>query len=194
LRTVAGAFAKCLEQTTLSRAGLADLVEVVAGGLRARLPEGSDALRGEATRAAGEAVLGKLLASKDRIRALADRAAHAAGLGEDKVQSMLPALATVTMAGFAARAKDNLADILRVMPQLGRWSCGDPIGDLADILRRGCGAGPYGRVELRRVVRRALARAAGFSSLGPLAWYVRFLLAPLAVPVRWLAAHLRPGP
>ncbi len=194
MRTVAVAFATCLEQSTLSRAGLANLVEVVAGGLRAKLPEGSDTLRGEATRADGEGVLGELLGSKGRIRALGDHAARAAGLGEDQVRAMLPALAAITVAGLAARAKHNLGDILRVVPPLGRWSCGDPLGDLAGILRRGCGAGPYGRTKLRRVVRAALARAAGFSPRGPVSWYLRFMLVrPLAAPARWLAANLRPG-
>ena len=105
---------------------------------------------------------------------------------------MLPALAAVTMGGLAARASGSLGEVLRVMPSLGRWSRGEPHADLADILRRGCGAGPYGPVKLRRVVRRALARAGGFRPRGPLRWYLHFMLAKSVLqPMRWVMERLR---
>ena len=142
-------------------------------------------------RADGNAILGHILGSKDRSRAVAARAARQARLGDEVVRSMLPGLAAVTMGGLAVRANGGLGEVLGAMPSLGRWSRGNPHADLADILRRGCGAGPYARGKLRRVVRRALARAGGFKPRGALRWYLHFMLVrPAMAPVRTIAPRL----
>jgi len=109
------------------------------------------------------------------------------------VRSMLPGLAAVAMGALAGRANGDLGKVLGVMPSLGRWSRGDPHADLADILRRGCGAGPYAKRKLRRVVRRALARAGGFKPRGVLRWYLHFMLRPAISPGRWIVERLRPA-
>lgn len=192
MRAVASELARHLERNTLSRAGLADLVEALGHGHHAKYLEGGDIFRDAAVRADGNAILGHILGSKDRSRALAARAARQARLGEEMVRSMLPALAAVAMAGLAVRASGGLGEVLRVMPSLGRWSRGGPHADLADILRRGCGGGPYAPAKLRRVVRRAFARAAGFRPRGAARWYLHFMLGRLIAPARWIAARLVP--
>jgi uncharacterized protein DUF937 len=190
LRAVMGEMAWHLERNTLSRGGLADLVEALGSGHHARYLDDANALRNEMVRTDGNAVLRHVLGTKDRSRALAARAAREAGLTGLTVASMLPALAVIAMARVAAGAKNGLGEVLAVMPSLGRWSSGSPHADLADILRRGCGAGPYAPAKLRRVVRRAIARAAGFPPRGALRWYLQFMLIrPASRPVRTIAAR-----
>ena len=193
MRAVASDLAWHLEKNTLSRAGLADLVAALGSGHHGKYLNGGDVLRDPAVRADGNAILGHVLGSKDRSRTVAARAARQAGLADDVVRSMLPGLAAVTMGALAGRANGDLGKVLGVMPSLGRWSRGDPHADLADILRRGCGAGPYAKGKLRRVVRRALARAGGFKPRGVLRWYLHFMLRPAISPGRWIVERLRPG-
>jgi uncharacterized protein DUF937 len=192
MQVVGAELAWHIEKNTLSRCGLADLVEAVGAAAHAKLLEGAD-FRGEAMRAEGNAILGNILGSKHRSRALAARAARRAGLTAATVQAMLPGLAVVTMAGLAARARTGLRKVLSVMPPQGRWSRGSPHADLADILRRGCGAGPYPRAKLRRVVRGAVVGGGSFRPRGAVRWYLGFMLArPALAPVaRMLARFLR---
>jgi hypothetical protein len=194
MRAVASELGWHLEQNTLSRCGLAGLVDALGSGHHARYLSGGNVFRDEAARADGEAILGHILGSQDRSRALAARAARATGLGAATIGSMLPGLAAITMGGLAMRAKSTLAEVLGGLPPQGRWSCGSPHADLADILRRGCGAGPHGKAKLRRVVRRELARAGGFEPRGPVRWYVRFMLVrPALAPARRMMASLFPA-
>ena len=194
MRAVASEFAWRLEMNTLSRTGLANLVEALGSGHHSEYLNGGDVFRNAAVRADGNAILGHILGSKDGSRAAAARAARQAGLGDEVVRSMLPGLAAVTMGGLAGRAKGGLGEILGAMPSLGRASRGGPHADLADILRRGCGAGPYARGKLRRAVRRALAPAGGFKPRGALRWYLHFMLIrPASAPVRRIVARLVPA-
>ena len=104
---------------------------------------------------------------------------------------MLPGLAALTFATLAARAKSALGALLARMPSLGRWSKGSPHADLADILRRRCGAGPYSSRKLPRAVRGCLAHAGRFGGFGALGWYARFmLLRPAAKALRPLLGRI----
>ena len=195
MRAVASELAWHLEKNTISRAGLANLVEALGSGHHGKYLDGGDVFRDAAVCADGNAILGHILGSKDRSRAVAARAARQAGLGDEVVRSMLPGLAAVAMGGLAMRANGGLGEVLGAMPSQGRWSCGNAHADLADILRRGCGAGPYAKGKLRRVVRRVLARAGGFKPRGALRWYLHFMLIrPAMAPrPRNMAARLVPA-
>ncbi len=191
MRAVMPELARHLEQNTLSRSGLADLVAALGSGHHAKYVDGDKPFSDVAARADGTAILGHILGSKARSRALAARAARQTGVSEGRIRSMLPALAVLAMGGLAVRARASLGEVLKVMPSLGRCSRGSPHADLADILRRGCGAGPYAAPKLRRAVRRAVARAGGFSARGPVRWYLHFMLArPALAPVRAVAARM----
>jgi hypothetical protein len=190
LPLVAAELGAGLEQVTLSRAGLVAFVEGL-GGRWAGALDRCEALHSRSMRAEGNAALDEIVGSRERVRALTERAERAGQLGEGRAEAMLPALAAVAMSRLASRARDSLAEVLWVMPSLGRWSLGEPYLDLADILRRGCGAGPYGPIKLRRVVRRAVAQAAGFVPRGPVRWYLRFMARPAIVPLRWAMDALR---
>jgi hypothetical protein len=185
LRCVMSELAWHLERNTLSRRGLADLVEALGSGHHAGCLGEATAIRAETVRADGNAILRHILGAEDHSRSLATRVSRAAGLGEQAAASMLPALAVVAMARLAADANKALAEVLVCLPPLGSLSRGGPHADLADILRRGCGAGPYAPARLRRVVRRALSRAAGFPPRGAARWYLHFMVVrPLSRPAR----------
>jgi Bacterial protein of unknown function (DUF937) len=191
MRAVMPELAWHLERNTLSRGGLADLVAALGQGHHARYLDGGNIFRDAAAVEDGKAILGHILGSKEGSRALAAEAAARAGLPQGTVRAMLPGLAALTMAGLAARSRTALAQILAVIPPLGHWSEGSPHADLAAILRRRCGVGPYASGVLRHTVRRVVARAAGFPPRGPIRWYVDFMLArPALKPVRRLAAQL----
>ena len=190
LRSVQSEFAWHLERNTLSRRGLADLV--AGAGQRPSRPVsrqlGHRARRGGARRWRRHPRPHPR--HQDRSRALAARICRATRLSDPAVTSMLPVLAVLAMARLAAGASKGLGEVLAVMPPLGCWSRGSPHADLADILRRGCGGGPYAPARLRRAVRRAVAAPAGFPPRGALRWYVHFLLVrPLSRPVRAILAR-----
>jgi len=195
LRIVQSEFAWQLEKITLSRTGLAGVVDLI-GRIDHTMSAGdAAALCGAASKANGHAtlghiILGHVLGSTDHGRALAAHASRAAGWRGEIAMAVLPNLAVATMAELVSRAHKGLGDVLDVLPPLGRHSRGSPYADLADIVRRGCGAGPYAPAKLRRAVRRCIAQAANFPARGPLSWYVQFILVrPLLRPMRAFIAR-----
>ena len=183
VRAVGPAFAWALETASLNRGGLADLVEAV--GQIDKLKFGSNLFHDDAALAHGDRILDRLIGPADARATLAAKIAGRAGVNEDTVAAMLPGLAVLTLATLASRARSTLGALLAVMPSLGRWSKGSPHADLADILRRRCGGGPYASRQLFRVVRRRLARAGGFGSFGAIGWYARYmLLRPASMAMR----------
>jgi hypothetical protein len=193
LRAVAPEFTWCLQKNTLSRGGLADLVEALGSGHHIAYLSSGKAFADAAARADGNAILGHLLGSKDASRGLAARAARRSGVDAAKVAAMLPHLAAVTMGILALRAQPGLGEIVAQVPPLGRLGCGNPHGDLAGILRRRCGAGRYSPRALPRAVRRTIGHAAGFPSRSVLVWYVRFMVGRAGVRVVRALVPGRPG-
>jgi len=200
LRAVQAEFAWQFEQITLSRTGLADVVELIgrsihtlsAGDASAGDASAGDAvpLCGRAPTVDGPTILGQVLSGTDRDQALAARASRAAGWQGEIAMALLPDLAVAAMSAVAGRAHKGLGDVLNVLPALGRRSRGSPHADLADIIRRGCGAGPYAPGKLRRTVRRRIAQAADFPARGPLSWYGRFMVVrPLSRLMRTFIAR-----
>jgi len=193
MRAAVPEFAWYLQKNTLSRGGLADLVEALGSGHHVSYLSSGRAFADQGARADGNAILGHLLGSKDTSRGLAARVARRSGLGAPQVEAMLPHLAAVTMGGLALRAQTGLGEIVAQVPLLGRLSCGNSHGDLAGILRRRCGAGIYSPRALPRAVRRAIARAAGFPSRSVIVWYARFMVGRTGARLLQ-ATVLRPRP
>jgi hypothetical protein len=185
VRAASPAFAWGLETMSLNRGGLADLVESIGQIDTARYRDNRNVFHDDAARAHGDHILDLLVGAPDARATLAAQIARRAGVGEDTVAAMLPGLAVLTLSALATRAKGTLGALLAVMPSLGRWSKGSPHTDLADILRRRCGGGPYASRQLCRIVRRRLAEAGGFGSFGAIGWYARYmLLRPISVALR----------
>lgn len=191
MRATTPEFTWHLQKNTLSRGGLADLIEALGSDHHVAHLGAGNVFRSDAVRSDGNAILGKLLGSKDASRMLASRAARHSGLTPAQVATMLPHLAAAAMGGLALRAQTGLGEIVAQVPELGRMSLGNPHSDLAGILQRGCGAGRYSPRALPRAVRQAVARAAGFSNHGVLVWYARFMVGRPGT--RWLRALAAPS-
>lgn len=186
MRVVAPELTWHLQKNTLSRGGLADVVEALGSTRDETYFSAGDAFHSEAVRADGNAVLGRLLGSKDASRTLAARAARRTGLEAAQIAAMLPFLAGTVMSELARRTEISLKHVLAELPPLGRLSRDEPYADLADILRRRCGAGAYSPRALPRVTRQGLAEAAGFANHGVLIWYARFMV--VRIGTRWAQA------
>jgi len=176
MRAVMPEFAWHMQTAALSRGGLADLVEALGHAHRAGYLTGARVSLDEAARGDGEAILARLLGTKDASRTLAARAAGQCGVDAAQITSMLPHLAVIAVGGLALRSNADFGAVLAQVPPLGRLSRGSSHADLADILRRRCGAGAYSPRALPRAIRRAIAPAAAVASRSILVWYVRFMV------------------
>jgi hypothetical protein len=187
-------FARRLEQHTLSRGGLADLVQVLASPKPGEyVARGGAALRGAEAQSDGNAILAHLLGSKDQSRGLAARAARRAGVDPALMQEMLPALALLAMATLGTRSSDSIRELHARTPAISRLTRGSAHADLAEVLRRGLGTGRHGAGALRYLVRNLLSRAGNFRHRGALAWYTHFLLTPVRRAADRTAALVRRG-
>lgn len=105
-----------LERNTLSRGGLADLLQALGQGHHEQILEAPRAWGDPRVQADGRAILGHILGSEQKSRALTARAAQASGLGEGILQMLLPILAQMLMGAIARYAKGGLGDILSKLP------------------------------------------------------------------------------
>ena len=176
VREVGAEFSRRLAQITLSRGGLADIVAALGDP---RVLED------------GNAALALVLGSKDRSRAVAARAGKRAAVDAARVQQMLPAIAQSFVGAMSASAKPSLTETYSRMPSLGRLSRGSMHADIADVLRRGCGSGPWGPAVFRRRVRGILARAGRYSQSGLLSWYLGYLLTPARIVLSKMPGRAR---
>ena len=119
LRATTAELAWYIERNTLSRGGLADVVETLGSGDHAKRLDKPDALRDPATRADGEAILEHILGSRGRSAAVAARVARRSGASKRTARSMLPILAVIAMAAMESRGQGPLGEILAVMPLAG---------------------------------------------------------------------------
>ncbi len=106
--------ARGIERNTLSRGGIADLMETVgrhSGTLQ------DPAMFGNANvHAQGNEILGQILGTKDASRSAAYRASLSSGLGEGLLKMLLPYIAQMLMGAIAGKAQGGLGDILSKIP------------------------------------------------------------------------------
>jgi hypothetical protein len=111
-----------IERNTLSRGGLADLVEALGHGHHARTLDDPRALSDPATITDGNDILGHIVGTKDASRAIAARAAASTGISEAIIKMLLPMLASILMGGMSKGVGGGLGDIL------GKMGGGSPGG------------------------------------------------------------------
>lgn len=134
-----------IERNTLSRGGLADLVEALGHSHHEAMLEDPRRLFTAEAQADGNQILGHILGSKDRSRGVAYRAAQATGLGDELIKMLLPFIAQMVMGAIAKYAKGGLGDILSRLPGGG----GTGPGRTPDE-NEGRGGGMGGGFELPR--------------------------------------------
>ena len=152
-----------LEERSLSRGGLADLVDLIgqtkplADARDAGNLDGFDATMAESY---GIPVLSELLGSRDSSRFLANSVAKRTGVDYQTVKRVLPGIGAATMASVAHQTAGTFGDIFSKLPQVpagapasfpqqemlpvpgklpgtGTRGGRSPFDDLSDILRRG---------------------------------------------------------
>lgn len=129
VRAVVPKLSEGIERNTLSRGGLADLVAALGQGHDAALDR-PDILGNDAVRDDGNDILGHILGTKDRSRAVADRAALSSGVSSSLIRMMLPFIASMLMGALSKQFKGGIGDILGKMggafPDAGGSSPGMP--------------------------------------------------------------------
>lgn len=186
-QALASALARRLHQRlrvlSLSRGGLADAI----AGLGA-VPGAGETQ----TPAQAETVLELLFLSRHQLDQAIAVAASKAGVASEDIKPIALEILTEQLRGIAARANGELAELHMRMPQLLHFSRDSMHEEIADVIRRRCGAGPYGRVHLRRNARNILADACGYRGRGATSWYLGRLAAPIAAIARRIETSLWP--
>ncbi len=108
-----------IEKNTLSRGGVADLLEMIGSGRYDAFASDADTLTNTGSRELGNQVLGQILGSKSKSRALAARSSTATGISATLIKAMLPYIASIAMGGLAKSMHGGLGDLLKRLPQLG---------------------------------------------------------------------------
>lgn len=108
-----------IERNTLSRGGVADIVDLLArpgAGAALARPETLASVQVEE---AGNGVLDVLLGSKHASRGVAARTARATGLDEATLKKMLPAVASMVMGALQAKSMPQIEKSIAALPALG---------------------------------------------------------------------------
>lgn len=150
-----------LERNTLSRGGVADLVEMVGHGQHERFLDGDVDLNAPETKSAGDEVLSQVLFSKHQSRGVAEKVARDSDVSYEVVKRMLPAVAALLMGGMEKQVGGEIEELAQrfggtdaIAPQRplplpsdtvdygGRPNTGggrgrSPFDDLSDMIRRG---------------------------------------------------------
>ena len=107
-----------IERNTLSRGGLADMVESLGNPMFQRALDNPALLKTPELQSAGIGLLDQILGSKDRSRAVAAHAAASTGLSEILIKQLLPIIASMIMGSLAKSGSGSLGDILSKIPGL----------------------------------------------------------------------------
>lgn len=111
---VSEALAHRMERATLSRSGLADLLEIIGAQGREAYLKSDAPLDSPDVRADGIGILSQLVGSKDQSRGLAARVARETGLDGSTIEAMLPSIAAVVMGAVSQRTQRAFGDILKI--------------------------------------------------------------------------------
>lgn len=103
---------RAFERNTLSRGGLADIVQALGQGHHRAYLENSALYKHPGAIADGNGILDHLVGSKDASRGIADRAARATGVDSAVIRGMLPVVAGMTMGGLSKEVQGAFGDIL----------------------------------------------------------------------------------
>lgn len=192
-------FSWALEELSLSRGGLADLLDALGRRMNRTFDKGSsqlDGLDSPKMRKEGNNLLAQMFDSKYKSRVLASRVGSRTGLQTDLIKKMLPAIANLFLDGLSSKTADSFGKLTQSVglhdkfsgqealpvpgdniPGLGQ-KASSPYGDLTDILRRGGGPrdGAPGGGYLWSIVRDMLGSALGFQNRGIIGWIIRLIL------------------
>ena len=105
-----------ISRNTLSRGGVADLVEALGDPRHTTRLESPNIFGNPEIASEGNAILGHILGTKDASRGAAQRASLSSGLGEGLIKMLLPYIAQLLMGALASKTQGGLGDILSKIP------------------------------------------------------------------------------
>ena len=195
MRTMMPELTKALGKNIASEQGLAALLKALGSGNHAEYLE-RDKIFGDASvKKDGNAILGHLLGSKGKSRAVAARASQDSGIGEIILRQVLPYLASMLMAYLAKQGQgrsasggglsfpsgsggsSDLNDVLNELSNITRKKTGgttthtpaeNPYKDISDVLSK---EGP-GNGTIAGKIRDTLGSALGGGSKGIMGWII----------------------
>lgn len=115
-----------IERNTLSRGGLADVVDLLTRSDSSRILSDPQSLASPQTEAAGNHILDVLIGDKHISRGIAHRAARQSGLDEAVLKKMLPTVAEAMIGGLQKETEGIFADRLKGVQGL-RSAGGSPL-------------------------------------------------------------------
>ena len=137
IQSVLPELARGISRNTLSRGGVADLVEALGDPRHAARLQDPSIFGNQDTLSEGNAMLGHILGTKDASRAAAQRASLSSGLGEGLIKMLLPYIAQILMGALAKKTQGGLGDILSKIPGMPGNSSGTRDNDTVPATRSG---------------------------------------------------------
>ncbi|MGD9667501.1 MAG: DUF937 domain-containing protein [Hyphomicrobiaceae bacterium] len=119
LGSVLDEISRRMEQLTLSRGGLADLVRAVGDSHHEAYLKDPRLIGSTSMQEDGKSILDHVFWTKDRSRGVAARAARKSDLPAATIEKMLPSMAALAMGELTRAAAGPFDDILRRIPGLG---------------------------------------------------------------------------
>ena len=179
LHHVLPAISEAIERNTLSRGGIADLVDLLGTTDYQIFLQPAAQLKSGQTTEAGTEALARLFRTKQQSRIVAARASRATGISETTIKAMLPAIASIVLASLSRQTHASFDDnSKRVAANMRDASAQTPTSHaynaLSTAVRR-----RNGRLNGKRIstiVRDQFARLFGFENTGILSWLAKRLL------------------
>lgn len=195
LRAVMPELSRNMERETLSRGGLARIIQSLGDDRQEEFLDDDADLTSPRAVEHGNALLGQILQSKYQSRALADYVERETGVPAAKTRRMLPRITNISMGAIQQQTRPALEDIFKKLPGFPGNAPSPPASeasplplpgddwggrsrnnydDLSDILRRR--QRPLQSNPLWDVVRKVLGTALGFQTKGVIGYIIRFVV------------------
>jgi hypothetical protein len=147
VKAVVPELARGIERNTLSRGGIADLLEAMGSGRAVQIMNNPAMFGHPDVQADGNAILAHILGpDKDTSRAAAQRASLASGLSDGVIRMLLPYIAQMLMGALTKGTQGSLGDIMSKIPGLpGGTGTGNPFPQTSAPAPRSSN-GPFGGI------------------------------------------------
>lgn len=127
------AFSQGLKQNTADPYGIGGFMKAMASGQHAKYFDDPANAFSPSGIQDGNGILGHLFGSKDLSRAVAAQASQATGIGQQVLQQMLPAIASMLMGGLFKQSTNQM--------QAAAGGASNPLGDIIEQMMKQGGLG-----------------------------------------------------
>ncbi len=114
-----------VSRNTLSRGGLADLLNLLGSAYHQAFLKDPALAGTDASRAHGKAILGQIIGTKHGSRVIAKRAARETGVPAETIEHMMPEIAALSLGGLQQQTASQFDDIFSKLPQQNGTGVGE---------------------------------------------------------------------